>query len=184
VRAGQVLLHRSFDAHLNQIAPRGARVLNLPLGEEPGFALGVVSDPDGIARLVACDLAAAISAFGQQLRPLAARAADWPDLLAHDLQQNGRLQLRSWARRHRLAPATVSRGFRQVFAISPAAFRGELRSRVALTLITAGATSLATIAASAGFADQAHMTRAITALTTRPPGWWRRWRTTCALSVP
>ncbi len=35
VRPGQVLLHRRFDSHLNRFEPSGARLLNLPLAEEP-----------------------------------------------------------------------------------------------------------------------------------------------------
>lgn len=34
-KAGHVLLHRSFDAHLDRFERRGARVLNLPLDEPP-----------------------------------------------------------------------------------------------------------------------------------------------------
>jgi AraC-like DNA-binding protein len=75
---------------------------------------------------------------------------------------------------HGLTPATVSRGFARVFETSPAAFRAEARALRAFARITAGGRSLAGIAAVAGFADQAHMTRAIRALTGRPPGHWLR----------
>ncbi|MDC0716159.1 helix-turn-helix domain-containing protein [Nannocystis bainbridge] len=40
--------------------------------------------------------------------------------------------------------------------------------------VVEGDEPLATIAATAGFADQAHMTRDIRALTGRTPGEWRR----------
>jgi AraC-like DNA-binding protein len=174
VRAGHVLLHRSFDAHLDRFEASGARVLNLPLDEEPGFGLGWVGDPEEIARLAASDLVAAREAFKQQLRPARAPVDDWPALLARDLLADPRLRLDDWAERHHLAPATLSRGFARVFATSAAAFRAEARARIALTLIATGA-ALADIAVSAGFSDQPHMTRAITALTGRPPGYWA-WR--------
>jgi len=61
-----------------------------------------------------------------------------------------------------------------VFETSPAAFRAEARVHRALALMAAGGASLAGIAAGTGFADQAHMTRAIRALTGRPPGYWLR----------
>jgi AraC-like DNA-binding protein len=96
---------------------------------------------------------------------------DWPDLLAHDLLADPRLRLDDWAERHGLAPATLSRGFARVFAISAATFRAEARAQNALALIATGA-ALADIAAGAGFSDQPHMTRAITALTGHPPGYW------------
>jgi len=174
VKAGHVLLHRSFDAHLDRFEPSGARVLNLPLDEQPVFGLGWVGDPDAIAQLAATDLIAARVALKQQLLPARVSVDDWPDLLARDLLANPQLRLDDWAERHDLAPATLSRGFARVFAISPAAFRSEARAQIALALIATGA-ALSYIAASAGFSDQPHMTRAVTALTGRPPGYWA-WR--------
>jgi AraC-like DNA-binding protein len=171
VKAGHVLLHRSFDAHLDRFERSGARVLNLPLNEEPVFGLGWVGDPDAIARLAATDVTAASDALKQQLLPARVSVDDWPDLLARDLIANPRLRLDDWAERHHLAPATLSRGFAKVFATSAAAFRAEARAQIALALIETGA-ALSDIAVNAGFSDQPHMTRAITALTGHPPGYW------------
>jgi AraC-like DNA-binding protein len=174
VKPGHVLLHRSFDAHLDRFERSGARVLNLPLDEEPVFGLGWVGDPDAITRLAATDLIAAREALKQQLLPARVSVDDWPDLLARDLLANPQLRLDDWAERHHLAPATLSRGFARVFATSPAAFRAEARAQIALTQLATGA-ALSDIAISAGFSDQPHMTRAVTALTGRPPGYWA-WR--------
>jgi AraC-like DNA-binding protein len=174
-RAGDVLLHRVFDAHLDRFSSGGARILNLLLDAEPAFALGGVSDPDSIARLAETDTRAAREALSGQLRPAVSRPADWPDLLARDLLQDSALRLEEWAQRHGLAAKTLSRGFRKVFDIPPATFRAELRARAAVALIVRGAVSrLAEVAAATGFADQAHMTRAIGRLTGRSPGHWLR----------
>lgn len=110
----------------------------------------------------------------QQLLPPRVSVDDWPDLLARDLLANPGLRLDTWAGQHHLAPATLSRGFARVFATSPAAFRCEARAQIALALIAKGV-ALSDIAASGGFSDQPHMTRAVTALTGRPPGYWA-WR--------
>jgi AraC-like DNA-binding protein len=174
VKAGHVLLHRSFDAHLDRFERSGARLLNLPLDEQPVFGLGSVGDPDAIARLAATDLIAARVALKQQLLPARVSVGDWPDLLARDLLANPGLRLDDWAEQHHLAPATLSRGFARVFATSPAGFRSEVRAQIALALITTGV-ALSDVAASAGFSDQPHMTRAVTALTGCPPGYWA-WR--------
>ena len=173
VQAGHALMHRSFDAHLDRFERSGARVLNLPLDEEPTFGLGWVGDPDAIARLAATDLMAAREAFKQQLQPVHMPAEDWPDLLARDLLADPGLRLDEWAGRHHLAPATLSRGFARVFATSAAAFRAEARAQIALAQIATGE-ALSDIAVTAGFSDQPHMTRAITALTGCPPGYWAR----------
>jgi AraC-like DNA-binding protein len=173
VRAGQVLLHRSFDAHLDRFERSGARLLNLPLDEEPGFGLGSVGDPDSIAQLADTDLSAAREALKRQLQPAQVSVHDWPDLLARELLTNPGLRLDDWAECHGLAPATLSRGFARVFAISATTFRAEARAQIALALIATGA-ALSDIAVSAGFSDQSHMTRAITALTGCPPGYWAR----------
>lgn len=174
VRPGQVLLHRRFDAHLDRFESGGAQILNLLLSREPAFGLGCVADADAIARLSEHDAVAAATALGEQLRPVPAPIADWPDLLARDLRDDPQLSLDDWARRHHLAPETLSRGFRKVFATPPAGFRAEARTQDALTLIAKGGFVLAAVASATGFADQAHMTRAITALTGRPPGYWRK----------
>jgi AraC-like DNA-binding protein len=171
VQPGHVLLHRRFDAHLDRFGQGGAQVLNLPLNEDPVFGLGSVSDLDAIARLAVTDVIAAREALKEQLLPARAPVDDWPDLLARDLLADPRLRLDDWAERHGLAPATLSRGFAKVFATSAAAFRAEARAQIALALIATGA-ALADIAVSAGFSDQPHMTRAITALTGHPPGYW------------
>lgn len=172
VRPGQVLLHRSFDAHLNRFGSHGAQVLNLVLGQAPAFALGVVPDADDIARLAERDAIAATEALEEQLLPLQSRAEDWPDALAQDLLDDPQLRLEAWAERHGLARETLSRGFGRVFATSPAGFRAEARVQGALALLARGAARLPEVAAAAGFADQPHMTRAVTALTGRSPGYW------------
>jgi AraC-like DNA-binding protein len=187
VGSGHVLLHGSFDAHIDRFAAQGAQILNLLLDEEPVFGLGLLPDPDAIARAAENDPAAAARALQEQLAPLEPPLADWPDLLARDLREDPQLRLDEWAERHELTPATVSRGFAKVFECSPAAFRAEARAHRAFALIAAGARSLAGIAAGAGFADQAHMTRAIGALTGRPPGqvrsnWFKTRRTPSSIS--
>jgi AraC-like DNA-binding protein len=143
--------------------------------EESGsFERGIVADPDAIAGVAEKDAGAAVDALREQIEPLEPRPCDWPDLLARALRDNPQLRLRDWAERYGLAPATLSRGFGMVFATSPAAFRAEARAQSALALITCGIQTLAEIAAAAGFADQSHMTRAVSALTGRPPVYWRR----------
>jgi AraC-like DNA-binding protein len=174
VGSGQVLLHRRFDAHVDRFAAQGARILNLPLAGEPHCAFGEVADADAIARLAETDAIAASQALLEQLRPREPRLIDWPDLLARDLLADTQLRLGAWSRRHGLAAETLSRGFARVFATSAAAFRAEARVHRALTLLERGALPLTAVAASCGYADQAHMTRAITALTMRPPGHWLR----------
>jgi AraC-like DNA-binding protein len=174
VQAGEALLHRRFEAHLDRFAASGAQVLNLPLTDNPWLSHGRLSDPDAIVRAAERDGRAAAVMLLEQLRPVAPTAGDWPDLLARQLLVESGLSLGDWAARHGLAQATVSRGFQQVFGTAPAQFRGEARAHRALERIHASATPLCAIAAEAGFADQAHMTRAVRALTGRPPGYWRR----------
>lgn len=99
---------------------------------------------------------------------------DWPDILADDLLNDPAWRLDEWARQRSLAPSSVSRGFRKVFGVTPAAFRLGARARHAFRMITGSGQSFAAVAATTGFADQAHMSRAIRALTGAPPGSWRK----------
>src|SRR5215472_8974654 len=67
VRSGHVLLHRAFDAHVDRFESSGARILNLLLDKPPAFGLGVVADPDTIARVAAKDLSAAVEALRETM---------------------------------------------------------------------------------------------------------------------
>lgn len=175
VSAGEVVLHEGFEAHFNRFGGRGAWVLNLPLpdGWRPTQSFMRVSDPDRIAHVAERDLRAATAGLIEQLAPVATQPDDWPDHLAAALRGDSRTCLAAWARRTGIAPGSVSRGFRQAYGVSPARYRSEARTRQALKRLSEPA-SLADLAFETGFADQAHMTRAIVALTGRPPGGWRR----------
>jgi AraC-like DNA-binding protein len=67
----------------------------------------------------------------------------------------------------------VSRGFRQVYGASPNAFRMQQRGRLAWSRIVTADPPLADLAFALGFADQAHMTRTVRAITGAPPALWR-----------
>lgn len=170
---GDVLVHHPFEAHLDLLAAGGAEFLNLPLPQAatpPGrFRL---ADPDAIARLAEHDpFAAAEAAVAGWTQ--APGEADWPDLLARDLAALRPLSITRWASRHGLAAATVSRGFRQAYGTTPARFRAELRARYAWSRLAAVDVPLVQLALEMGFADQAHMTRSVRALTGAPPVRWR-----------
>lgn len=84
------------------------------------------------------------------------------------------------SRSHKLArtagmhPVTFSRLFRSAFGRSPAAVRKSCRAARALQAIIRSGASLTEIALDAGFADQAHMTRAVRQITGYPPARLRR----------
>jgi AraC-like DNA-binding protein len=171
--AADVIIHGAYDAHLDQIGSRGAELINLPLPK--GLSLPVaftIENPDAIARLAEIGLSEA----ADSLRPIAAvrLASDWPDRLAADLVSFPDQRLGPWAERAGLAAETLSRGFRSAFGVAPARFRAEVRARHAMAMIEWTGLSLATIAADCGYSDQAHLNRAIVALTGRSPGQCRR----------
>jgi len=169
-------VHGSFDAHLDCIASAGARVLNLPLTDDdhtlPAGAWHV-RDPDAVTRAATVDVAEAIALCcgGAIAVPM---LDDWPDRLAAALRVQPALRLDNWGAHHGLAAATVSRGFRSVFGISPARYRAQARARTALRMIRTSHEPLAAVAHDCGFADQAHLSRAIATLTGATPGAWRR----------
>ena len=176
VGPGDVLLHSAFDGHLDRFHNRGAQILNLVLAGAVAvdFSVGRVADPDTIARVAERDPIEAGVRLCAQLCEADAALQDWPDLLAADLLRDPGCRLQLWARHHGLAAETISRGFGKLFGVTPASFRVEVRARRALALITGSDQPLACIAAAAGFADQAHMSRAMRTLTGSPPSGWRR----------
>jgi len=175
VSAGGIVVHGAFEAHLNRYLSASSLILNISLHtwQEPAAALMQIDDPDRAARLAERDPRAAAAFVLSTMRAAPLPMADWPDQLAAALAQDPHLRLQSWARAHGLADATVSRGFRKVFGVSPSAYRAQLRGRLAWRRIVAGEQCLPDIAIDCGFADQSHMTRTVCAVTGRPPGAWR-----------
>jgi AraC-like DNA-binding protein len=177
VGPGDVLLHDAFDAHLNRFQRGGARIFSLAMEAWPSdISMGRVADPESIVRIAEREPTDASRLLLAQLRRQPILHYDWPDILADDLIGDPGWRLDEWARKRSLAPSTVSRGFRKIFATTPAAFRLGARTRRALKMITGSDLPFAAIAAATAFADQAHMSRAVRALTGAPPGSWRRSR--------
>lgn len=171
VEAGQAVFHRAHESHQNEFFAAGARVLNLPLPAAGiGEVLGHVDDPDAIARLAERDPGRAAELLRRTFRPSSARLNDWPDLLAAALAADPNLGLAEWADRMGIAPQSLSRGFRRAFGTSPKRYRLELRAQHALHRLPGWQGTMAALAAETGFADQAHLTRALVDLTGLPPG--------------
>jgi AraC-like DNA-binding protein len=164
--AGQAVVHQRHEAHCNAFLGRGAQVLNLPLPDGGfGAVQGRVADADAVARLAERDPLQAAELLRQTLRPCCSRLDDWPDALAAALAEDPALDLGTWADAQGLAAPSVSRGFRRAYGTTPKRYRLELRTGQALRRLPHWRGSLALLAAETGFADQAHMTRAIVALT-------------------
>ena len=169
--AGSVLFHEAWLGHLNEIAPKGARVLNLlvpPLARLPAF--GRLKDPDAIVRLAERCSDVAVQTLLQRVEPVPSDCLDWPDVLAQQLRDDPEMSITDWSRHYRIAPATVSRGFRAAFGVSPKRYRLEARALSALRQLVATEQSGCRVAHEAGFCDQAHMIRTVAALTGRSPG--------------
>lgn len=180
VRAGDVVMHGGYEAHLNRYDAKGAEVLNLalPWWFEPHTAVMRLADPDAVMRLAERDPHEATTMILALMQPIQSGAtdcpADWPHQLAAALQTDPSLRLSDWARKHSLADETVSRGFQKVFGVSPSAYRAQQRARRAWRMVVGKRDNLCEIAAQAGFCDQAHMTREVRAITGKAPGEWRR----------
>jgi AraC-like DNA-binding protein len=175
VGAGDVLLHDAFDGHLDRFRCEGAQILNLvTTGWVANFSVGQVKDPDAIARIAERDIAEARACLREQLREKPQAPGDWPAVLAHDLLADPACRLDAWACEHGLSAEAVSRGFGKVFEQAPASFRAEARARRAFAMVAGTRAPLASIAATAGFADQAHMSRSLRALTGFAPSAWRK----------
>jgi AraC-like DNA-binding protein len=171
VNAGNVVFHDQFEAHLNRFSQQGAIVLNLRLPRGSGYRAGIanVSDPDLVVHVAEKSRRAAVDLLLSTVIEGTAQIFDWPDELAAKLIQCPSLKLCRWGEENKVAPWTISRGFSQVFGVSPEVFRARIRTQRALKSIQATQAPLATIAAELDFADQAHMTRSLKQLTGLTP---------------
>jgi AraC-like DNA-binding protein len=175
VRPGDVLVHGRFSAHCDRIDSARTTVLDLALPRDCAVESGhgKVDDPDLIVRLAETDSAAAARLLLQQYQPGASAAPEPADALAAYLTGEHEESIGVWAERNELVRETLSRQFTRVYGVSAARYRAEARARSAWRRIVTGGGSLAEVAAGSGFADQAHMTRAVRELTGRTPGAWR-----------
>jgi AraC-like DNA-binding protein len=99
---------------------------------------------------------------------------DWPAALAAALRADPSLDLRVWARAAGLHAGSVARGFRQMFSLNPLEYRLIQRTQRAVRAIVEDTDTLSAIASEQGFADQAHMTRAVGRITGLSPAALRR----------
>ena len=131
---------------------------------EPGDETGL----EGLA----LDLASAV------LSPLELEEDPAPDWLLrahqviHDLADRPGLEVREVARTVGVHPVSLARRYRRHFGRSPAAAIRQARADRATAGLKRGA-DLADLAASAGYADQSHLTREFVAVYGLTPGRWR-----------
>lgn len=177
-QAGEVLLHAPFSCHLNRIANQRTQVLDLPLPFDGRRypARATIVDPDRMVRLSEHDPPAAVACLLEQLVPLGMTSESPPDRLASALGRPRPLAIGRWAQEQGVSREHLSRQFRAMFGVTAATYRAENMAREAWFAIVNSDDGLAHVAADAGFADQAHMSRAVSCLTGRTPGRWRRWR--------
>ena len=179
VGPGDVLVHAAFESHIDRFDARGAEVLVVPLREEwSGPVVGRIADGDAVVRVAEGDPGDPAALLAARMTEHAGAPGDWPDLLARALRADPALSIVAWAAARRLHPGSVSRGFRQVFGITPARFRLVARTHGAVQSLRRSRASLCEVAHGCGFADQAHMTRAVRALTTLSPACLRHLDTT------
>ncbi|MBS0335197.1 MAG: helix-turn-helix transcriptional regulator [Proteobacteria bacterium] len=172
---GDVLLHGCFDGHADH-GDRGAgaiRILRLPWADEDVEGHFRVNDPDALVRIAENDPRAAAEALAHEIRPPQVSPPHWAHLLAMDLRREAPPALQDWAAHAGARPEELSRGFRRHFGASPKRYRLEARSRRAWGLVMRSSQTLTAIAHECGFADLAHLSRSVRALTGAPPSAWR-----------
>ena len=171
---GDVLLHGAFDCHANWITSRcSLKILRLPWCDNQIEGRFQIRDPDALARLAERDPIEAMDQLRASLIHIGSAGLHWTERLAQALRLQTSVRLETWADSEQLAPETVSRGFHRAFGVTPKVFRIESRARRAWNLLRCSSSPLTEIAHQMGFADHAHLSRSIGALTGAPPSYWR-----------
>lgn len=172
--AGDLILHPPFHVHINRFVFGAARVLNFTLSHDLARSLGAnmyavmhVGDPGRVTKFAHTQDAMNEALSGAAMRESPA-PADWLDELAAALARDPQQRIGALARAAGVTPEHAARAFAQRFGMGAAAFRAEQRLRRALCGLAQPA-SLAQVAAAAGFADQAHLSRAVRRATGASP---------------
>jgi AraC-like DNA-binding protein len=174
LRPGNVLIHEAFEAHQDHIGATGAYFINFALPASLGSTFGEVCDLDAIVLAHERDPREAVALLLEGLTIYPRSNRDWPDLLAEDLAMPRAFRLDDWAVSHGLNPASLSRGFRNAYGVTPKRYRFEQLASTAARAVGRTNEPLSHVAAACGFADQAHMTRALRSLFGLTPRQLRR----------
>lgn len=176
---GDLVVHPAWHLHADAFGSRASRVLGLRLPALAARGLGArcgvwrVRGEPALLRARRPD-AAALAATLAAAEPLAPSppGATAGALLAA-LADGETRRVGVAAARAGRSREHASRAFHAALGLPPRAFLAERRLRRALALL-AGPDLLADVALAAGYADQAHLTRALRAATGRTPGALRR----------
>lgn len=168
--------------HENTFGDFGALILSVNLYEAPFLKTYVAGRwPAGVRDALLTTAAVGeldrlVPAVCDGLTPVdrAPGRAEWLEQAHASLSTQGDSRTGSLAQTAGLHPVTFSRLFRDAFGRSPAAVRKSCRAARALQAIIRSRAGLIDIALDAGFADQAHMTRAVRQITGYPPARLRR----------
>lgn len=171
---GDVLVYQRFTSHLNHI-PRLSSVLNLSL---PSDILHLraryrVRDVDELVVVAERDRLEATGLLLERLLPGRPQFDDAIDRLASRLADLDTPRVQVLADQLGVRRETLFRQFRSIYGTSPTRYRTETRARRAWLETVTAATPLASLAFDLGFADQAHMSRCVCALTGMTPRQWR-----------
>jgi AraC-like DNA-binding protein len=178
VTAGDVLVHGPFTSHLNRLASIRTVLINIPLPPLVRIGeIGRVSDPEQIARTALKDRWEALDLFSACYIPSPAKAFNEVDALAAALREDASISIGTWSAMQSLCRETLSRHFHRIYGVTALSYRRDVKSRRAWLRIVESNAPLSEIALECAFADQAHMSRAILALTGHSPTFWRRQRT-------
>ncbi|MEO5867997.1 MAG: helix-turn-helix transcriptional regulator [Sphingomonas sp.] len=174
VTAGDVIVHPPFSAHIDRVNVKGATVVNVPLSARAALSLssGRVADNEQMLwdiRSNAGDVATILTAA---ILP-AAPKNDLPDALAAAISRDPSMSLGLYADASGASERTLRRQFALTYGITSKHFRARAKAKRAWEQITYMNKALVDIALDVGFADQAHMSRAIRWLTGYSPKQWR-----------
>ncbi len=163
---GSVVIHPPNHAHSNEFRGKGARVLNIFLGNSrPDLDRMIVLKPrhfKQLEQLLRHDATLAGEAILEDSRSVAPNEPPaWLRAMAEFMADDGEpTSVTAAARRAGVSAPHASRVFTRFFGIPPTRFRREYRLRRALALLKEG-TSPAVAAAAAGFSDQSHLGRVV-----------------------
>lgn len=166
--------------HENRFGEAGALILSLNLEavapERYFVARPAAAGRDTLRRLAAGETGMTVLAgclAGEASAPAVA-PGPWLNQAHERLLDEPGLSIGAVSRSFGLHPVRFARLFREAFAQSPTAARQNHRAARAVDRLVRSGTPLAEIAAAEGFADQAHLSRAISQATGWSPGRLRR----------
>ena len=162
-RANTLIVYPPWHLHEDNISKSGAVVLNFPIPPIDGMRVITLAATEELAKLAhQCLKSASCAALEESALVQPSKPPQWLDEFIADLAYYPNYTIEQLAHRYGVSTKHAIRCCKNWFGLTPVQFSKEKRVQKAIRLLRQGG-DISSVAYDAGFSDQPHLTRTLTA---------------------